>query len=273
MIKLTYDEFMHHLESYGTAVHCEMYANNYSRYLKDDEDAVLYYDRGCVVKVNDSDYEGKHYIFRNVHQVTPDAAIVAVANEQIADAQKCASEHENPTVYVYAFTITNADLTPEQNQYYGWRNLARQGYPVSRDESAKILTEADHPLVKSICAPSIADGGDTRWGRQLANDFDRYDFAYHVGETMWGIFDGETLVGVATVSYEKGIDLAWLRDVFIIPSHRGKGYGKRLVTTAFADYPDKKWHYQAARDNELSIKLAKSLGFTLEGAGLAVYVK
>ena len=45
---------------------------------------------------------------------------------------------------------------------------------------------------------------------------------------------------------------------------------EHLVEAALAKYPDKKWHYQAARDNAPSIALAKSLGFTLEGAGLFI---
>ncbi len=87
-------------------------------------------------------------------------------------------------------------------------------------------------------------------------------------EAVWGIFDEETLAGVATASYEPGIDLGWLKGIHIAPAYHQKGYGKRLVLTTLAEYPDKKWHYQVARDNAPSVALARSLGFTLEGAGL-----
>ncbi len=53
------------------------------------------------------------------------------------------------------------------------------------------------------------------------------------GQRLWGLFDGASLVGVATTSYETGLDLGWLRDVFVIPSCRGKDYGRRPVLTGF----------------------------------------
>ncbi len=268
MTKITHSEFIRYLKAYGTAVHCELYANNYTRYHEDgDADDCYFYDRGCAVRIGDFDYEGKYWFWRAVHQVSPDAEIEAVAAEQLREVEVQKAAYPNHTVNVIAFTVTNGDLTPEQNAHYGWRNLARIGYPVSRDASVRQLKETDLPMIKAACALSLADGGDTLWGKQLANDFTAYTFD-RPEEAMWGIFDGDVLVGIATSSYEIGIDLAWLRDVFVLPAYRGKGYGKRLVLSALADYPDKKWHYQAARDNAPSIALAKSLGFTLEGAGL-----
>ncbi len=269
MTQITYTEFLRYLESYGTAVHCELYANNYTRYHEtDDADDCYFYDRGCAVKIGDFDYEGKYWFWRAVHQVTPDAEIEAVAAEQLCAVEAQKADHPNHCVNIIAFTVTHGDLTPEQDTHYGWRNFARMGYAVSRDASVRRLTEDALPTVKAACAPSLLDGGDTRWGKQLANDFDTYAFEDHPGEALWGIFDGDVLAGIATSSYEQGLDLAWLRDVFVLPAYRGKGYGKRLVLSALAAYPDKKWHYQAARDNAPSIALARSLGFTLEGAGL-----
>ncbi len=269
MTQITYTAFLRYLEAYGTAVHCELYANNYTRYHEGgDAEDCYFYDRGCAVKIDDFEYEGKYWFWRAVHQVSPDAEIEAVAAEQLLDVEAQKAAYPSHTVNVIAFTVTNGDLTPAQNAHYGWRNFTRMGYPVTPDPAARVLNEADLPAIKAACAPSLIDGGDTSWGKQLANDFNSHECDRHPGETVWGIFAGDTLVGIATVSYEPGIDLAWLRDVFVLPAYRGKGFGKRLVLSALAAYPDKKWHYQAARDNAPSIALARSLGFTLEGAGL-----
>ncbi len=271
MTPITYQEFLRYLESYGTAVHCEMYANSYTRFYKrEDPDRKVYYNRGCVVLIDDSELNGRPWIWRAIHQVAPNANIEAIAAEQLQDARRCVEGVPNPNdcINVVAFTVTNGDLTPEQNAHYGWRNFARQGYAASRDPAVRRLTEDDLPTVKALCAPSLAEGGDTNFGHILANDFDRYSIADRPHENLWGLFDGNALVGVATTTYEKGVDLGWLRDVFIAPASRGKGYGRRLVLTALADYSDKKWHYQVARDNAPSVALARALGFTLEGAGL-----
>ncbi len=270
MTPITYAEFLRHLESYGTAVHCELYANCYSRCsVQDQGEYPCYFDRGCVIDVNDRETPGEPlWIWRSVHQVTPDAEIEAVVADQMADARRCAEGHEKVSLNVIGFTVTNGDLTPEQNAHHGWRNFVRQGCAAPRDPAVRRLTEDDLPAVKALCAPSLTEGGDTNWGRMLANDFDRYSIADRPHENLWGLFDGNTLVGVATTSYEKGIDLGWLRDVFIAPAYRQKGHGRRLVLSALADFPDKKWHYQVARDNAPSVALARALGFTLEGAGL-----
>ncbi len=270
MTKITYQEFLRHLEAYGTAVHCELYANCYSRCsVQDQSEYPCYFDRGCVIDVNDRETPGEPlWIWRSVHQVTSDAEIEAVVADQMADARRCAEGHEKVSLNVIGFTVTNGDLTPEQNTHYGWRNFAREGYAAERDPAVRRLTEDDLPAVKAMCALSLAEDGDTNWGRMLAQDFHDYAIADYPDDALWGIFDGDTLAGVATASYEKGIDLGWLKGIHIAPAYRQKGFGKRLVLSALADYPDKKWHYQVARDNAPSVALARSLGFTLEGAAL-----
>ncbi len=269
MTKITYREFLRHLESYGTAVHCEMYANNYTRYyMGNDPDRAIFYDRGCAVLIDDFDMDGRLWVWRAIHQVAPDAEIEAVAADQLVKAREYGEGHPSPSINVIAFTVTNGDLTPEQNAHHGWRNFVRQGYAAPRDPAVRRLTEADLPAVKALCLPSLAEGGDTSWGRMEAKTFHDYDIPDYPNDAFWGIFDGDTLAGVATASYERGIDLGWLKCIHIAPAYRQKGYGKRLVLTALADYPDKKWHYQVARDNAPSVALARSLGFHLEGAGL-----
>lgn len=269
MKKISYTEFIRALEQYGTAVHCELYANNYIRYYSAENpgDAKYLYDRGCVIRADDYEYEGKRWIWRNVHQVEPDADIDAVAAEQYADAKEYAKSFENVSLNVIAFTVSNGDLPAEKDKRGGWRNYARMGEPVEKDARVRILTADDAELVCAACAPSLAEGGDTRAGRQLAQNFSEYDFE-HADGTLYGMFVDGNLAGMASSSYEKGIDLAWLRDIYVAPAYRQQGLGKALVLTALADYPTLKWHYQVAKWNEPSIALAKSLGFTLEGAGL-----
>jgi len=272
MKAISYREFLTALEGYGTAVHCELYANNYTQYYSDaapGKNIRYSYDRGCVIRADEFDYNGNHWICRNVHQVTPDADIDDVAKEQLADASECAKQHDAPLLNVIAFTVSCGELPPHKDALGGWRNFSRMGEIITPDPRVRILTAADADRIRAVCAPSMADNGDTHAGKQLATTFHDYDFAFAAGKyTLYGIFDGDTLAGMASASYEPGIDLAWLRDIFIAPAYREKGLGKALVSSALSPYPDKKWHYQAAKWNTPSIALAKSLGFTLEGAGL-----
>ncbi len=268
MTKITYREFLRYLASYGTAVHCELYHNMYTGFFV-DEDQTYSFDRGCVISINDRETPGEPlWIWRAVHQVMPDADIEAVVADQLVDARQCAEGHEGANLNVIGFTVTNGELTPEQNTHHGWRNFVRAGYAAPRDPAVRRLTADDLPALKALCLPSLAEGGDTNWGRMEAQTFHDYDPADYPTDALWGIFDGGTLAGVATASYESGIDLGWLKCIHIAPMYRQRGFGKRLVLTALGEYPDKKWHYQVARDNTPSVALARSLGFTLEGAGL-----
>lgn len=275
MQEITYEEFLQRLTEYGTAVHCEKYANNYKLHadiMRENESLQLHYDRGCVIMAEDYEYQGKQWVWRNVHQVEPEADIDAVTNAQLADAREYGSHFDDVSLNVVEFLVSGGDLPPEKNQYLGWRNYTRMGEPILPDARVRILTEADAQLVEQACAPSFAPDGDTWFGRTEAGSFSGYNFAYaencHI--KLYGIFDGDTLAGMTTCSYEEDLRLAWLRDLFVTPAYRRKGFGRALVSTALSEYPDVKWHYQAARDNVPSVSLAKSMGFTLEGAGLFI---
>ena len=268
---ITYTEFIRALEQYGTAVHCEMYANNYTSYYSAEKpgNAEYLYDRGCVIRSDDYEYEGRQWIWRNVHQVEADADIDAVSSEFFEKANEYAKSFERYSLNVIAFTVSNGDLPPEKDRLGGWRNYARMGEVVTPDARVRRLTEEDAALIRACCAPSLTDGGDTVYGNRLAEEFSDYNFAYSQDKyALYGIFEDGVLAGMATSMYVGGLDLAWLMSIFIAPAYRGKGLGSALVRAALADYPDKKWHYQVAQKNLPSIALAKSLGFTLEGAGL-----
>jgi GNAT superfamily N-acetyltransferase len=60
----------------------------------------------------------------------------------------------------------------------------------------------------------------------------------------FGAFDGEAQVGFARVITDYAT-FAYLADVFVLPSHRGKGIGKQLMA-AIIGHPDlrglRRWH-------------------------------
>ena len=50
------------------------------------------------------------------------------------------------------------------------------------------------------------------------------------GSLVWGIYDGDSQVGYARAVTDR-VTFAWLCDVFVLPSHQGKGLGKWLIQT------------------------------------------
>jgi GNAT superfamily N-acetyltransferase len=50
------------------------------------------------------------------------------------------------------------------------------------------------------------------------------------------VHDGDEFVGFAR-AVSDGVGLAYLADVFVLPAHRGRGLGRRLVTAMIEDGP------------------------------------
>lgn len=270
MTEITLGQLLGYLRGYGTAVHCEMYGNYTHWYTGDGIKSKFYYDRGCAIVFDNYEYGGRQYIHWQIHQTSPDAEIDAVTAEYKAEAAEYAKKYENPDIWVVSFVVSNGELPPEKDKFYGWRNYSRKGGAYPADPRVRELTPADCDIIKSACAASLEN--DTSFGKKLANDFIQLDFEnLYGGQRIFGIFDGGILAGMATRCYEEALGLAWLRDIFIVPGYRRKSFGSSLVLTVLSEYPDVKWHYQVAKQNEASVGLAKSLGFTLEGAGLFVY--
>ena len=268
MTAITLQQVLKYLGRYGTAVHCEMYGN-YRYWYSGCESAVkFFYERGCVIVMNEWEYEGRKHLHCNVHQTAPDADIEAVTAAWRSKIRERAQKYENPRFWLMMYILSNGNLPPEKDRFDGWRNFSRQGEKLTPDNRVRALTQEDSQALKTACAPSLEN--DTRYGKQEAETFLHCDFDPDGKSRLFGIFDGETLIGTATCSYEKDLHLACLNDVFVAPDHRKKGWGKALVRTVLSDYSESKWCYQAARDNTPSIALARSLGFTLEGAGLQV---
>ena len=274
MQRITYTEFIRRLTEYGCAVHCEMYTNLYTRCYSPEEpgECTYSYDRGCVIRSEDYDYGGKRWICRYIHQVQPDAEIDAVGQEQLANAREYAKQFDAVFMNVIAFTVSNGDLPPEKDCFFGWRNYVRMGEAVIPDGRVRLLTDtpADVQAIRACCAPSLTENGDTVWGRMEAESFAEYDFEGAGNRKLYGIFADGVLAGMADSVCVEALGLAWLMNIYITPAYRRRGFGQALVLTALSAYPDRKWHYQAARDNTPSAALARSLGFTLEGAGLSI---
>ena len=276
MTPITFEEAKRHICSYGTAVHCEMFRNYRAIYSNDKIRAKFHaffrYERGCVIMEEEYNQDGRRNFFYRIHQCSPDAEIDAVTEDWRTLCLKNAAEYEDPVCRIIQFYISNGELTEEKNQYHGFRNYARMGYAARKDPRVRELNEADMGVIQAVCEPYLEN--DIGFGRIEAGKFAELEYDWMKEQDpyfrLYGIFDSGSLCGMATTIYDEDLDLAWLEEIFILPAHRGKGCGKALVETALADYPAKKWHYQVDRDNERSVALAKSLGFTLEGAGLCI---
>lgn len=68
-------------------------------------------------------------------------------------------------------------------------------------------------------------------------------------------YDGETLIGFSRVVSD-GSNMAWLGDVFVIPSYRGRGVGVELVREAVEDprHRDLQWFLGTRDAHELYAK-------------------
>ena len=266
MERITFDVFIAHLRKYGSAVYCTQF-----RYFSPDSepsyDIRYFYDRGCVIWSGRYEYEGREYIFYDIYQVSPDGEV-----DEVVESCKSSEEiknYENPFVAVSLFCVTNGELPPEKDMYEGRRKYTRMGEKFSFDKRVRVLTPEDADQISSACAVSMEN--DTDFGIKLATLFLDNDFEFCSDkEKTYGFFDGETFCAVATCRLEE-FNIAHLRNILVFPDYRGKGYGKALVLSALSEFPDKKWLYQVEKGNMESIALAKSLGFTLEGAELYVF--
>jgi GNAT superfamily N-acetyltransferase len=68
-------------------------------------------------------------------------------------------------------------------------------------------------------------------------------------------YDGATLIAFCRVMSD-GSNMAWLGDVFVIPSYRGRGVGVELVREAveFAEHRDLQWYLGTRDAHELYAK-------------------
>jgi GNAT superfamily N-acetyltransferase len=82
---------------------------------------------------------------------------------------------------------------------------------------------------------------DSYWAANIPRDVVERSIA---NSLCFGAFDGDVQVGFARAITDYAT-FAYLADVFVLPSHRGRGIGKRLMETVLA-HPElrglRRWH-------------------------------
>lgn len=264
MQEITHAEFTRYLRGYGTGVHCARYVGYYTT--GDFHGEKFYYDRGCAIYIDCSDWDGTCHINVFVHQIAPDADIGTVAAEWKTKALEFAGGGADAAVHVVAFMVTEGELPPELASRRSFCNYVRRGFGVERDPRVRVLTPGDAGLVRAALGGYIESDPDS-FGSELAEMMCDFEFDDERTE-MTALFDEDGLAGTATRTYVPELDIAWLRLLYVVPEKRKKGIGRALVLSALCDWPEAKWHYQAENSNAPSVALARSLGFTLEGAAV-----
>jgi len=98
----------------------------------------------------------------------------------------------------------------------------RDGYTISTDK-----TRLDTGLIHNFLSE------DSYWAQDRPYDVVERSIDHSL---CFGVYAGTEQVGFARVVTDY-VTFAWLCDVFIVESHRGRGLGKRLVETVVA-HPD-----------------------------------
>lgn len=264
-MEITCEKFLELLSSYGTAVNSWEY-EFIKKYGGGDD--VFSLEHGCAVVVKDCVVDGKGNVYVDIYQTSPDADIALATAEQIEKSKEFFKRCADTNITVTLGVVSNGPLTEEWDKYHGWRIFARQGTEYPADPRVRVLTKSDVPDIKELCKP-LLDSSDfferveARNFDSAADRFEEYD-----DHTFYGFYDAEKLCGIASAKQISDLEIVQLADILVLSDYRKRGVGKALVKTALGKFPDKKWMYQAARDNAPSIALAKSLGFTLEGATL-----
>jgi GNAT superfamily N-acetyltransferase len=112
-------------------------------------------------------------------------------------------------------------------------------YEISTDPA-----RLDHELIHRFLAE------ESYWARGRARDVVERSID---GSLPFGVYRGGEQVGFARVVTD-GTTFAWLADVFVVGSHRGRGVGKRLVETVL-EHPElrgvQRWLLGTADAHEL----------------------
>lgn len=275
MKEITFDEFMTLLKNHHPAVHCDVCRNYPNWYGDEDCTAKFYLTDGCAVLYDA--YESytepeKYTIHCNIHEISDDC--------DFAEACRKFKEMSDTAIEGYAKhsrdikLIHCGALSDRLNEFFGFRKFVRMGEAFEPDPHVCELTRENIDEIKAMCDPAVLEN-DTWFGKCEAETFFEWDFDWYEekeGTHLLGYRDESgKLLGITSWSAEDELNLGFLHDLFVSPDGRKRGIGKALVRTAIAKIPDRMWLYQAARDNAPSIGLAKSLGFTFEGAALFVF--
>lgn len=224
---------------------------------------------GCAVMFDSRQWtpDRPHTIECNIHELCDDADYVSVCRRFYDMMQKEASKHEGCRRSFMLFHPK--PLTEKLNEYWGWRVFMHEPIGlVVCDMHVSELTRDDLDDIKRMC--DVVD--DTGFGKISAGSFAGYDFDFNeqYGTHIIGYRDGGELCGLATWNTLRPSGLGFLEEIYVPPKFRRRGVATALVTSAISNLPDRKWVYQAARDNAPSIAFARSLGFGFAGAQLAL---
>lgn len=273
MKEITFGEFMSLLKDHYPALHCEVYRNYYDWYDREDSPAKYYLTDGCAVLYDLTESfrdPEKLLIWCRIHEVSGDCDFAEACRtfKEISDADIGKYPKHSRDIQLFH----HGALSDKLNEFYGFRKFTRMGEAFGPDPHIRELTRDDLDEIRAMCDPAVLEN-DTWFGKCEAETFFDWDFDFYEkrGFRLLGYHENGNLLGIASWSAEDELNLGFLADLFVSPDGRGHGIGKSLVRTAISRLPDRVWVYQAARDNAPSVGLAKSLGFTFEGAALFVY--
>lgn len=261
--EITYEKFLDLICGYGLGVNVNTY-QGLKRFGADDNKYMLVDD--CAVMIED--FEKNIYI--GVYQTSPDSDIALATEHTIERAREYFTIYDNPKIYINSSVVTKGEPLGEWDEFYGFRNFVRQGGEYPSDPRVRELATEDMPAVKALgeSCQNSEDHFEKLEAETFVYQADNFDDYRAEGFRYFGFYEGGELCGVATAVYYGEVGVAWLLDLLVSPKHRRQGVGSAIVIGALRERTDAMWVYQAARDNAPSIALAKSLGFTFEGATL-----
>ena len=266
-MEITYEKFLDLICGYGLAVNVNIY-KSLKRFGPDGIKFMLIDD--CAVMIEDF----KENIYIGVYQTSPDSDISLATEHTIERAREYFNIYDNPNIYINSSVVTKGEPLGEWDKLHGWRNFVCQGgvYPVNT--CVRELTAENMPAMKalSVSCQNSDNSFEKAEGENFAYQADHFDISKSDGFHYFGYYEDSELCGVASTMYFDEVGIAWLLDLLVSPNHRRKGVGSELVICALRERKNALWVYQAARDNAPSIALAKSLGFTFEGATLTQQV-
>ncbi len=263
---LSIEQVLEKLRAYGAPVHCELYRRYQVWYATPSPGTAFYEDRGCVVVTDAYRSAGTLHLFYNLHQVAPNAELHAVKQDWEARLREKMRMATHPNALLNVLCVAQDHKLPKAfSQVPGWYHYTCAGRHEIPHAQVRKLDAHDQSIFQTFCAQACAVK-DTSYGTLLASDLSCFPLEKSDRPELYGLFADGRLQGVATAEKVSELGLAWLEDVYVLPSARGKGYGKALVSTALSPYPTFLWHYQCGSDNAASMRLASALGFSFAGA-------
>lgn len=185
-------------------------------------------------------------------------------SETVTEFSKRMNEYAaDPAIkYKFMFAFVKPDAVKEYDHLvakYHYSRISKE-YPANT-HIRKIPMDSVSEIV-TMCEPYLEN--DTNFGKALARSF--HDNSGYE-DNLICYYDGG-LVGVASYDYCDTAKLGILNNIYVTPEYRGRGVGTALVRAAMSEYPRKRWLYQADNGNDISQKLALSLGFSLAGKAI-----